>query len=473
MPATRPSGHPDEASILNAIWGLPALFALGAVVVVAGAVWTMPTSQLIHEYSDAGRRHLQASNYVSAMGCYQRLAQLGVDDQELRYRLALTEFGLGRHDRAVKMMAELASIERPGYVPAHVWWARRYLVVSSEAQSLEALSYAEQHLRWALQQKTESLEAHALLGQLCIASNRGAEAIQHLRLVVDVYPELRLQLARAYQLAGRKLLAESEARSAMSHFRQLLDSHKDNHAARLECARIAQFLEDFPQATSLLREGLARSNIPAFRSALAAAFASWATFLGQQPAEESSELLQTIVEGLRYDATHEGLLHSLLAFAQRNQEATDRALAASQSIMADGARGPALPLLLALHAHRQGQLAEARAYYEQAHHSAPNVSVVSNNLAWLLAHNEPVDLPRALQLIDDAVSRWPHNVDYRDTRGHVLMRMERWNEALAELEVVLHARPGDPNLRLALADVYDHLGMHELANLERNAVQRP
>jgi tetratricopeptide (TPR) repeat protein len=473
MAALRKSGHPDETSILNALWGLPALFALGAVVVVAGAIWTMPTSQLIHEYSDAGRRRLQVGDYVSAMECYQRLAQLGVDDPELRYRLALTEFGLGRQDRAVKMMAELASIERPGYVPAHVWWARRYLVLSSQTQSLEALTYAEQHLRWALQQKTEDLESHALLGQLCIASDRGAEAIQHLRLVVDVHPELRLQLARAYQLTGRKQQAESEARSAMAHFRQLLESHKDNHAARLECARIAQFLEDYPQATSLLREGLARSNIPAFRSALATAFAAWAAFLGQQPAQESNELLQTIVEGLRYDATHEGLLHSLLAFAQRDREATDRALAASQSIMADGARGPAWPLLLAIRAHRQGQLTEARAYYEQVHQTAPNVSVVSNNLAWLLAHNEPLDLPRALQLIDDAVSRWPHNADYRDTRGHVLMRMEHWNEALAELEIVRFARPNDPNLRLALAEVYDRLGMHELANIERNIVQSP
>lgn len=94
-----------------------------------------------------------------------------------------------------------------------------------------------------------------------------------------------------------------------------------------------------------------------------------------------------------------------------------------------------------------------------------------NNLAWILARDKKPDLPHALKLVQYAVERQPDTVLYRGTRGVILSKMERWRDALPDLEAALERDPKNPDLHLALAETYDHLGDRAMATQHREAAR--
>ncbi len=97
---------------------------------------------------------------------------------------------------------------------------------------------------------------------------------------------------------------------------------------------------------------------------------------------------------------------------------------------------------------------------------------VANNLAWILAHADPPDLARALELGNQAVALRPNDARFRDTRGRILVKMKRWNEALTDLELVLRSEPEQTDLHQLLAEVYDRLGSNEMATEHRRLGDR-
>ena len=89
--------------------------------------------------------------------------------------------------------------------------------------------------------------------------------------------------------------------------------------------------------------------------------------------------------------------------------------------------------------------------------------LVANNLAWVLAFSPPVDLPRALELASAAIKKQPDEPRFRATRGHILFKMERYKEALPDLEDGLKAYPMDSKLLRTIADVSKNLGFDKKA----------
>jgi thioredoxin-like negative regulator of GroEL len=70
-------------------------------------------------------------------------------------------------------------------------------------------------------------------------------------------------------------------------------------------------------------------------------------------------------------------------------------------------------------------------------------------------------------LINVAVEKRPDVVNYRDTKGAILMKMERWEDALIELETILPRTEGEArqDLHQRLAKIYTELGKESLAKM--------
>src|SRR5262249_58618903 len=119
----------------------------------------------------------------------------------------------------------------------------------------------------------------------------------------------------------------------------------------------------------------------------------------------------------------------------------------------------------------RGQPAEARVDLEQAFKLAPDLPAVANNLAWLLANDSRPDLPRALELVNVALKHSPKELNFRDTRGRILAKLGRWQEALEDLEAALPGSPNNPGLHRALADAYEHLGDPAMAAKHRGLAE--
>jgi predicted Zn-dependent protease len=120
-------------------------------------------------------------------------------------------------------------------------------------------------------------------------------------------------------------------------------------------------------------------------------------------------------------------------------------------------------LYLGIDAYQNQKTEAAREYWGKALKQSNGAPLVANNLAWLLAYTEPLDLPRALELASDAVDKSPNESRYRGTYGHILVKLGRYKEALPELEKAIAAYPTDANLFRALSETCGKLGDNKKA----------
>ena len=95
-----------------------------------------------------------------------------------------------------------------------------------------------------------------------------------------------------------------------------------------------------------------------------------------------------------------------------------------------------------------------------------------NHLAWALTQGETPDLERALRLADEAVKLAADQPEMRATRGRILARLQRWQEALTDLEAVLASSDEQAELHAVLAEVYTALGDTEMAERHQGLAPR-
>ena len=459
-------------------WGrlvqaLPALLAGTAAVVALSAAVLTPAQELEARYLERAKAALKEKDYAGAMTCYDRLAYLGTNRPDVLYGLALCAEGLGQTGRAETIMNALTPPDEPGYAPAHLWLAVH--IAKAPTPPPGARETVESHLLRALDGELDDPDAaHALLGELYLATpERYDQAELHLTKAVKTRPGLRMRLAQLYALRGDKERARSEAQLAISYFRARTQADVDDRRARLGWADATAFLEDFPGAVAILREGLNVADDPLYRAALGGAYAVWADAVGRDPKAKPGDQLALVETGLRYDPSNMGLLNRLLAALKVGGPQADQAREALQAQLAAGKASASVHFALGLAAWQRGDAGEARLHLERANELAPQMPSIANNLAWVLATSEPADLSWALELSDFAVEKSPKDPSFRDTRGRVLMKLGRWNDALADLEAILPAKEDDVDLHKALAEVYEHLGSPGMAAKHRRLAETP
>lgn len=151
-----------------------------------------------------------------------------------------------------------------------------------------------------------------------------------------------------------------------------------------------------------------------------------------------------------------------------------------------------------LAARENGDAAAARASFEKAVEASrgwllPRLELAEmaverrerlaeERAALLEAAGPDSDVPRVHRLLaelaelqgDDAsaaaswgrvIDRMPYDVELRQRRATVLLRLDRHADAVSDLERVVRARPDEPHLRWLLADALESMGRHEDARL--------
>src|SRR5262249_53189687 len=118
---------------------------------------------------------------------------------------------------------------------------------------------------------------------------------------------------------------------------------------------------------------------------------------------------------------------------------------------------------LGVDAWQNGRAHEAQLHWERAFQLAPDIPVLANNLAWLLYQTDANQLSKALDLVNLAIAKAPQETNFRDTRGHILVKMGRFKDALPDLEAALPRSPNSANLHRTLAEVYAQLELPAMA----------
>jgi tetratricopeptide (TPR) repeat protein len=114
-----------------------------------------------------------------------------------------------------------------------------------------------------------------------------------------------------------------------------------------------------------------------------------------------------------------------------------------------------------------GELEMAKDCLRRATTKDPSRSLAWNNYAWVVLQEPEGDLEDALVAVNKALAIRPEEFRFRETRGQLLVRLGRWQEAVQDLEYAANGMPESRDIHRSLAEAYDALGEKQLAQVHR------
>jgi tetratricopeptide (TPR) repeat protein len=451
------------------------LFLAIGVGYLAVAVSLTSRAERANQYAHAARHAFYGNEYQAARLYYDRLLQLGGGDSVSVYQLALALNETGDESRVAVLMDQLATIERPGYAPAHLWWAQNLL--SSGNVAPRELRIAKIHLTHALRSEPKNQQVQTLLGQVCLADGDPDGAIEYLTEAARTNPEVCLMLAKAFAVKVDKTRAQEYGRRAQEALRRRSKTYPTDIKTLIALIDSTMFLEQFPEALQLVKRGLElfgkdEASIASLRQVAATTYIACYDWHERNGTAEPTQQFKLLAAGLNANPNEMLLFYRLMDALNRRDDAAGKATQFLTSMLARGEGTALVHLLLGTDAAERGELDRALKHLEQAQKTDPNMIVAANNFAWYLAHHDPPDLERALALVDAAIEGQPNFGPYRDTRGQILGKMGRWEEALIDLEAALPELRSNLKLHEALVQAYEQLGMSDLAAEHRNIAEQ-
>jgi len=437
--------------------GLPALLVAGTI---AGLIVSARAnvSTRAQTYQKVAREGLAGENYDLSQVAYERLCRDFPTLPEYRYGLAMTALAKKDFERGNAILQEIAPADKPGYNQAHLFLASQHMQFLDRGP--EQFVMAENHLLRAIQSQGDSATAQVLLGQLYLRNNRPGLAERYLKDAEATIPDASLLLARLYSEQKRTDQSRAYASRARERYQLRLKEEPDNLTLRIALCEAFNLLGQYSESVDTLRSGMERKDGVELRAMLGKTLSQWV----EEPKVGLLERLALIEQGLRLVPNSPMLLDKLVQTTRMDGEAGEKARQQLNLILANGGQNlSTLYLVLGVDAQKRNLPDQALHYLEKAFEKNPQMAVVANNLAWVLAQGDKPDLPRALSLANEAVKRSPKDLHFRDTRGQILAKMGRWKEALEDLEPCVPSFANSLALHRTLAEVYGKLNMPEPA----------
>ena len=453
---------------------LPALLAgllLLATLAMVGAQ-TSGKNGLRQRYQRVAISALNSRNYEFArVACLRGLAFASDDQARLLwlFYLSIALNGLGHPAEAAGMLATAAPPDHPGCGPAHLAVARSLLGSTNLTPAM--ILQAEKHLKYALELDPQSPEIKEMLGRFYINTRDFAKARAPL---LDIYPlknDVALLLAIIENANHNSAETRTWADAAIDAFKKNLreSGQPDSQADRFGLVRALLMADDFDEAINTLEAGLAIQKEPAYHAAIADICALRTEKIPPDQTGGAAERLRLIQKGLTHSPQHLKLRLMLIEAALASNDSAPAAKKLLDGLVAGADKESAARwhFLLWTELRIHDDLTSARHHLQTAYELDPQVPVVRNDLAMDLAGGSPEDMNRALKLIQSVVEQCPDNPGFRDTRGRVLARLGRNENAAADLEFAAARLANPAEARMALAKVYDALGKKQLAEQQR------
>lgn len=446
---------------------LPALLALGLVMGATAWAATESDQEKAVRYQALAKEAMEKSNNLQAAIYYERLLQLGQPNAELLFGLARVLNAQGQSARAAAMLNDLAPADRLGYAPAHLWCAQQLL--ASPGLTARDRRAAETHLLRALEGRLEDpSEAHLLLGELYLTARQFEQAREHLKKCAN-HGVAQLRLLQLAAIDGEAETIRERGEEIVKFFETKARQDPSSESPRLYWAEAVMFLQDFEGALAILNDAQTKfPNSQRIRAATTTTFKSWLDAVDRDKKVTPADRLTILSRALAYDPSDVALLRRLWGLAASNGPEGEKALTLLREQLVEGKNLGMAHLALGTIDWERGRRGEGRLHLEQAFRAGPHVPVVGNNLAWMLVHSDPPEYERALEIIDRVIATHPKEPRFRGTRGHVLAKMQRWRDAVPDLEAALADEPNSPKNHEILAEAYSQLGDLELSLLHRN-----
>lgn len=448
------------------VQALPAVVLGGGVLAIFASQFGGPDRDLVSRYDLAVEDALARDDLPAAKVYSRKLVLLDELGPTTRYALARVAEHEGDLFRARRLMSNLAPATGSGYPRAHFWMAKQLMRAKSQGSPVR-VDEVVHHLTESLSTPANRQQAHEWLGQLHLANGDLDQAAIHFEEAAPRHPELYLTLAeiRARQKDDAGMV--KALKLGDDYFRGRVEQDESDVVARVSLARGKLIGGDYGEAERILLNGIANTDDRRLREVLTQVYVAMADQYTSDLPQDLAERLEFLKKALHYTPNHPGTLNRLAAFVRYSGSEADAARAILKDLLANGQVPATVHLVLGSAAAADGRWDEARLHLEQAYRADKRLPAVLNNLAWVLTNGDPPELDRALSLADAALELAPSHPEIRATRGQILARLERWHDAVSDLEAALASFPNRPTLHKVLADAYDALGDDEMAQRHR------
>ena len=288
-------------------------------------------------------------------------------------------------------------------------------------------------------------------------------AIASMEKAVAKLPGLRLRYAGMLKAMGRSEDAAQQTQQYLKTVRELLSNNPDDARIRILLANGLLFDQQVAAAQSVLEEG--PKDDPNLKEALLRIVLRQAA-----TSTDRSQKLNYLLKVVELNRENRLLVDMLAGLSNTPDEVGNAAVEQLYDLLADGVFPTHINSILGGVFVARDDYEKALPYFERAQRLAPNDPVICNNLAHVLANVAKPDLDRGIELLNRAVELFPENPEVFETRGEILIKQSKFDEALVSLLLALEKSPReDDNLDVhgLLAEAYKGVGNSEMEERHR------
>lgn len=455
-------------SFRSFVLGLPAVLVTGIVGYVSIVAVRQSKPALADRYDRQAQTAIAANDVRYSRLCLERLIQLRGEDSQTLMRLAKIYATQQDSRRVAALMTRLAPADRLTIPEAHLWKAQSLL--AKRDLTREELDEVEQQLGNALKLRPQDSASRSLLGQVYAQTGRPKEAVEMFKRISNRSAGDSFRLAEISSGLGDKKIAIEAAEDALIKYQNKLKEDYRSWPARQNVVKTQVFLERFEDAVETLRESRDTVEQHLIRESLAKVYGTWTQVLQHRQADVPQRI-GLIELTFRADPNSIAALDSLADLLSiADQAELEKLRAILQRMLAIGQSAPLVHFCIGTDAILHDNLPEGIKHLQLAYQGDATLVAAANNLAWALAQAESPLLDQALTLIDSILVREPDIAAVRDTRGQILLKLKRWDEAITDLEKALRGMPESDVTRQGLIQAYEAVGLNNLAEEHRRVL---
>jgi len=447
-------------------------------VLAAGLLFWMsrPSPAILAEQYDRELRRAVERKSTDWAIHLSRKIELLTDGAALsRFRTALLLQEGGRSSEAYQVALGLGLRFGPAQARAVAWLSSR--LDAGDPLCWRILVRARAEIEEATKSRGGVESLHELMARLEMRAGHAAAALGHLEQIRSPSPETRLHLALALARLGRSESAREQAEIVKTQMLELSKSASGDLSSWIMAVRASCVATDYDGALATLQEAGTRFDRtePALLWTEANVYLMWAaSFLNRKP-PDPVRAVELLVKASGYPRVPDAVPALLTELCMKGETGDRKVRETLESTLSRGQSPSLVHWCLGVLAWSSGDAAQAEDHWRLSIAANPQNAISLNNLAWALLKREPPELDKALSLAISALRVAPDVPQVLDTRGQILAKMGRYQEAVVDLEAALGRLSEKDRPHAVLADAYEKLGMSEMSAKHRRltALQGP
>jgi predicted Zn-dependent protease len=433
------------------------------------------TSKRASNYRIVFDEAVRSNDLATASIAIGSLIDSSPENPDLQYYQAVVEHLQGKTEAAEEHMQALVRERKHGR--AAMWLLSKTCDLQSLTQwSKDEHSRFRELIEIGLSNLDEEnlLSAKVLMFSYLAEIGALGEASRYLSEVVPARPELSLAAATLCRSQHDAVGKAKYALIAERYFEAELSKQPRDVNTRINLARALMIQQKFEAAAKLLNDGYRLTGDRRLTTVVGEALVIWSDHLGENDSDSKNlvkrlQILSAAVKLAPEDVAVSKAIMLLLTECRRNQSAKviklrEEILSGTDAVSSEFIRGT-LALL-------DGKLAKGKSHLELAAQHEPGIPAILNNLAVAISASEGGDLEQALTFANTAVEKLPKHPYFLETRGQILLKLRRPQDAILDLEVALQAEELRPAIYPSLARAYEELGSSNMTQMYRELASK-